>query len=156
MKYPEYREAFKNAHWFGGQLCKHGDAYYKLVRVEGEKEKQLRQFTYDELGDRDKELIEQVNKEREESDARLVDYFHNILPSRQKLVDYVRRHGQLAERSHISESEYWSVKSEVNGREYTVRISGHVYPTGSMTNVNLGVIDSTDEDCREYCKLLGI
>lgn len=156
MKYPEYREALKNAQWFGGHLCKKGDMYYKLVRVEGEKEKQLRSFIYDELGDGDKHLVEQVVKEREESDAKLVDFFRNVLTARLRLVNYVKEHGKLTERSHISESEYWNVKSTVDDREYTVRISGHIYPTGSMTNLSLGVIDSTDEDCREYCRLLGI
>ena len=156
MKYPEYREAFKSAQWFGGHLCKQGDVYYKLVREEVGKEKVLKAFSYDELGDGDKSLIEQMINKREESDAKLVEYFRNILPARQKLVEYVRTHGKLTERSQVSESEYWSVKSATDGKEYTVRISGHVYPTGSMTNIGLNVIDSTDDDCREYCKLLGI
>lgn len=156
MKYPEYREVFKDAKWFRGHLCLKDGRYYKLVRVDGKREKQLLQFSYDELQDRDKELIEAVDKEEAEKDSRIIEYFRELLPAKQKLIDYVRANGRLVSRSKQSESEYWAIKSPVNGLGYQVRISGHVYPTGSMTNLNLSIIDTTDRDCRRFLELFNL
>ena len=156
MKYPEYRQAFKNAQWFGGHLCFQNGVYYKLVRVEGEKEKILKQFTYDELGSKDKSLIEESLKNEEKEAERLRLLFNELIPAREKLIDYVQANGNLVDRSCQSESEYWYVKSPVNGMSYKVRISGHVYPTGSMTDLALNVIDTTDCDCRRFLKLFNI
>ena len=130
MKYPEFREQFKNATWYRGHLCEQNSIFYKLVKVDGEKQKQLKSFTYDELSDKDKQLIADVKAEKAEQDKNLNEFV-------------------------VSESEYWQVKG-IDGMNYTIRISGHRYPTGSMTNLLLNKIDSTDFDCRTYCKLLGI
>ena len=157
MKYPDYRTAFSKAHWFGGHLCLADDGlYYKLVRVDGEKEKQLKSFTYDELDDKNKGIIEQTLKDERESTERLKFFFTVLKPARCKLIEYVKTNGRLESRSNQSESEYWSVKSPVNGMYYNVRISGHVYPTGSMTNLNLNIIDTTDYDCRQFLELFSL
>lgn len=156
MKYPEYRDTFKGAQWFGGHLCLQDGVYYKLVRVEGEKEKQLKQFTYGELGDKDKDTISRVAKERGVSEERLRFYFQVLLPARNKFVDYVQTNGKLVSRSNQSESEYWQVASPLNGYIYTVRISGHVYPTGSMTNIDMYTLDTTDYDCRRFLELFNL
>ncbi len=156
MKYPEYREAFKKAQWFEGHLCKQDGIYYKLVRVEGEKEKRLKQFSYDELGDKDKALIERVTKKEEEKEERLQLFLQVLQPARNKFIDYVQANGQLVSRSNQSESEYWHVTSPKDGCIYTVRISGHVYPTGSMTNIHMYTLDTTDYDCRRFLELFGL
>lgn len=155
MKYPEFREQFKNATWFRGHLCEQNGFFYKLIKVEGEKQKQLKSFTYDELSERDKQLISEVEAENTERDKNLREFVHSILPAKYALINYVRNNGKLSDRSNVSESEYWTIKG-VDGMNYTVRISGHRYPTGSMTNLLLNKIDSTDFDCRPYCQLLGI
>lgn len=156
MKYPEYRQVFKNARWFEGHLCLQDGVYYKLVRVESEKEKQLKQFTYEELGEKDKATIKRVTKEREESDERLLFYFHVLLPARNKFIDYVKKNGKLVSRSNQSESEYWEVVSPKDGFFYKIRISGHVYPTGSMTDVSMRILDTTDYDCRRFLELFNL
>ena len=156
MKYPEYRQIFKDAQWFEGHLCLQKGVYYKLVRVEGEKEKQLKQFTYEELDKKDKDTIKRVTKEREESDERLLFYFQVLLPARNKFIDYVRTNGKLVSRSNQSESEYWEVQSPKNGFFYKIRISGHIYPTGSMTNVSMYTLDTTDYDCRRFLELFNL
>lgn len=155
MKYPEYRDEFKDARWFRGHLCFRDGYYYKLVRVDGEKEKQLMKFTYDELQDRDKEIIVQVEEEERESAAWRTYYHETLLPAREKLIAYVRENGRLSNTSQWG-SEYWVVKSPVNGINYGVRISGHVNPAGSQTRMPYNSIDTTDEDCREFLKLFNL
>lgn len=154
MKYPEFREMYKEATWYGGWLCKLDGMYYKLVKT-GEKRKEVISFDYDELSDKDKSLVEQKNREEEIAVANLAQFLNKIAPAKERLIDYVQKNGKLKDHSNISESEYWLVKG-LNGMTYTVRISGHRYPTGSMTNLALNVIDTTDDDCREYCKIFGI
>ena len=126
-----------------------------MVKVDGEKQKQLKSFTYDELSDKDKQPIAEVKAEKADKDKNLDEFMKSILPSKKALVAYVQEHGKLADRSNVSESEYWQVNG-IDGMNYIVRVSGHRYPTGSMTNLALNKIDSTDFDCRPYCKLLGI
>jgi len=155
MKYPEFREQFKHATWYRGHLCEQNGNFYKLVKVDGEKQKQLKSFTYDELTDKDKQLIADVKAENAERDKHIDEFVKSILPAKNALISYVQEHGKLMDRSNVSESEYWHVKG-IDGMNYTIRISGHRYPTGSMTNLLLNKIDSTDFDCRPYCKLLGI
>lgn len=154
MKYPEFREMYKKATWYGGWLCKLDGVYYKLVKI-GEKKREVMSYNYDELSDKEKALVEQITKENEAACARLAEFFYNLAPAKKRLIDYVQKNGILKGRSNVSESEYWVVKG-IDGIPYTVRISGHRYPTGSMTNLNLNIIDTTDDDCRQYCKIFGI
>ena len=143
MKYPEYREQFKDAKRYKGHLCYKGGLYYKFIKHG------LITLKYDELSDFDKKIIAQVIEE-EKAKTEQMNFFLNVLiPAKNKVIKYAREHGVL-ERSSQSESEYW----RVNG--YTIRISGHIYPTGSMTDYTLGILDTTDYDCREFCKILGI
>ena len=158
MKYPEFREQFKYAQWFGGHLCLASDGrYYKLVRVDGQKEKELRSFTYDELDAKAKDLIKEESKKGDEAFERLKLFLTELQPARQKLIDYVRANGRMVDMSDVSESEYWSVVSPVNGERYNVRISQHIHPTGSMTNFSTGnIIDTTDYDLRRFLKLFNL
>lgn len=155
MKYPEFREQFKHATWYRGHLCEKNGNFYKLVKVDGEKQKQLKSFTFDELSDKDKQLIAEVNAEIADRDKHLDEFMKSILPAKNALISYVQEHGKLMDRSNVSESEYWQVKG-IDGMNYIVRISEHRHPIGSMTDLSLNKIDSTDFDCRKYCRLLGI
>ena len=78
MKYPEFREQFKHATWYGGHLCEQNSIFYKLVKVDGEKQKQLKSFTYDELSDKDKQLIAEVKAENAERDKHLDEFVKSI------------------------------------------------------------------------------
>lgn len=149
MKYPEFREQFKHGEWFGGHLVKVDNLYYKLVKTE--EGKILKSFNYDELTELEKEKI---NTQRQKEE-KLFSEFKTIWPAYFLFIDYVKNNGELFDRSNISESEYWKVKA-IDGSYYIVRISNHRHPTGSMTDIMNHKIDSTDSDCRRYCKLFGI
>lgn len=153
MKYPEFREEFKDGEWFGGHIVRKNDLFYKLVKTEAGKV--LMSFTYDELQEGDKAKVEEEMSKKEEEVRRLEEYLSVLLPARNKLIDYVKENGKFVSKSNISESEYYSVKA-LDGFVYKVRISSHVYPTGSMTSMLNKTIDTTDYDCREYLKLFGI
>ena len=99
-------------------------------------------------------IAEEMSKKEEEI-SRLEEFVSELLPARNKLIDYVKKNGKFVSRSNISESEYYSVKA-VDGMLYKVRISSHVYPTGSMTSMLNNTIDTTDYDCREFLKLFGL
>lgn len=153
MKYPEFREQFKDGEWFGGHIVRKNGLFYKLVKTE--KGKVLMSFTYDELQEGDKAKIAEEMFKKEEEISRLEEFVSELLPARNKLIDYVKKNGKFVSRSNISESEYYSVKA-VDGMLYKVRISSHVYPTGSMTSMLNNTIDTTDYDCREFLKLFGL
>lgn len=153
MKYPEFREQFKDGEWFGGHIVRKNGLFYKLVKTE--EGKVLMSFTYDELKEGDKEKIAEEMSKKEEEISRLEEFVSELLPARNKLIDYVKKNGKFVSRSNISESEYYSVKA-VDGMLYKVRISSHVYPTGSMTSMLNNTIDTTDYDCREFLKLFGL
>ena len=78
-----------------------------------------------------------------------------MIPARETLIAYVKEHGRLVCRSKQSESEYWSVKA-ADGSVYKVRISGHRYPTGSMTDLTCHSINTTDYDCRRFLELFSL
>lgn len=153
MNYPEFKEAFKDGEWFGGHLVKRDGLFYKLVKTDDGKI--LKSLTYDELSDFDKDKVAENLAKREEESSRLETFVNELLPARKALVDYVVKNGKKVSRSNISESEYYEVKA-LDGSIYHVRVSHHVYPTGSMTSMLYNKIDSTDYDCRPYLKLFGI
>lgn len=153
MKYPEFREQFKDGEWFGGHIVRKNGLFYKLVKTE--EGKVLMSFAYDELQEGDKAKIAEEMSKKEEEISRLEEFVSELLPARNKLIDYVKKNGKFVSRSNISESEYYSVKA-VNGMLYKVRISSHVYPTGSMTSMLNNTIDTTDYDCRKFLKLFGL
>lgn len=153
MKYPEFREEFKDGEWFGGHIVRKNGLFYKLVKTD--EGKVLKSFTYDELQDRDKAKVAEELSKKEEEMKRLEEFVNEMLPARYKLIDYVKKNGKFVGRSNVSESEYYSVKA-VDGMVYKVRISSHVYPTGSMTSMLNNTIDTTDYDCREFLKLFGL
>lgn len=153
MKYPEFREEFKDGEWFGGHIVRKNGLFYKLIKTEAGKV--LKSFTYDELQEGDKAKVAEEMSKKEDEMRSLEVYLSDLLPARNKLIDYVRVNGKFVSRSNISESEYYSVKA-VDGMIYKVRISSHVYPTGSMTSMLNNTIDTTDYDCRDYLKLFGL
>lgn len=153
MKYPEFREAFKHGTWFGGHIVLQDGLYYKLVKTDDGKV--LKSFSYDELTDYDRNKISEELEKKEESFKNLDLFIHEIQPARIRLIEYVKKNGRLVSRSNQSESEYYNIEY-VDGITYNVRISGHKYPTGSMTCLMYHQIDTTDYDCRPYCKLFGI
>lgn len=73
------------------------------------------------------------------------DAYNSEIKRRQKIKDrsakirdfenFLMQHGARCEQSRISESRYYYHK----GVKY--RFSGHIYPTGSMTDDTLAVID---------------
>lgn len=149
----EFREQFKDGEWFGGHIVRKNGLFYKLVKTKDGKV--LMSFTYDELQEGDKAKIAEEMSKKEEEIRRLEEFVSELLPARNKLIDYVKKNGKFVSRSNISESEYYSVKA-VDGMLYKVRISSHVYPTGSMTSMLNNTIDTTDYDCREFLKLFGL
>lgn len=140
MKVQEFKEQFKEAEWITGHLCRTGETYHRLLKGE------LLELRFAELREGDKEAVF-----RHEETQREIEFAHNVLwPARDKLEEYVKSNGKFLRQSNKSSSEYWYCGG------YKFRISSHRYPTGSMTDLTLNVIDTTDEDCRPYLKLLGI
>ncbi len=145
---------------YGAHLCMVDGYYYKTLKVSkdnpngGKKkyyDKYLLKRTYDELDESEKQKIEEVKAKDEE-----MKFYKEVLtPAKEKFKAYVRENGTFICQSNQSESEYYRVKG-VDGLNYKVRISGHFYPTGSMTDLSMQVIDTTDYDCREFCKIVGI
>lgn len=64
-----------------------------------------------------------------------VSYYIGLREKIDEFENYLQREGTRMEKSNISESRYYYYK----GIKY--RFSSHVYPTGSMTNDILGVVD---------------
>lgn len=130
-------------------IIKSGDCFYFRRYSEIDKK------TKDELTDEEQSKIDYLLSKKEEEARFMKEYFGSILPAKEKLIAYVQEHGTLSDRSNVSESEYWHCKG-IDGMTYTVRISGHVHPTGSMTSSSLNKIDTTDYDCRRYLSIFGL
>lgn len=148
IKYPEFREEFKNATWFTGHFCKVGDLYYNHSK------KVLTELTYDELNEYQLEKIADYNKKQEEEDIKIAEMKRNI-KAHNALVAWAKENHYQMSRSNQSESEYYFVQ-HTDGNVWQIRVSGHRYPTGSMTDMMLHKIDSTDTCCARYCDMLGI
>lgn len=153
MTYVEFHDLFRDGEWFGGHLVKKDGLFY--FREWTEEGRVLKSSTYDELSDTLKNKVNRITAEKEEKQKLLEIFVNELLPARKALIDYVIKNGRMTGKSKVSESEYYSVKA-LDGLSYKVRISGHVYPTGSMTSMLLQTIDTTDYDCRPYLKLFGI
>ena len=148
IKYPEFKEQFSHATWFTGHFCKSGDLYYyhsKRVLVE---------LSFEELNDNQLAAVAEYDKKQEEEDANIAEMKRNI-KAHNALVAWAIDNHYLMTRSNQSESEYYFVR-HTDGKTYEVRVSGHRYPTGSMTDMLMNKIDSTDTCCAKYCEMLGI
>ena len=148
IKYPEFKEQSSRATWFTGHLCKVGDLYYchsKRVLVE---------LSFDELSEYQLAAVETYNKKKEEENVAIEEMKRN-LRAYAALVEWAQKNHYLMSRSNQSESEYYFIH-HTDGNTWQVRVSGHRYPTGSMTDLMLHKIDSTDTCCARYCDMLGI
>ena len=148
IKYPEFKEEYKRGQWITGHLVKVGNLFYNHSK------RVVTEYSYNELPDFMLESVEDYNKRQEELDERMNEVKKNI-KAHNALVEWAKANAHNMTRSNQSESEYYFVR-HTDGRTYEVRVSGHRYPTGSMTDLMLGKIDSTDTCCARYCDMLGI
>lgn len=147
VKYPEFKEMFKRASWITGHLVRVDGVYYNHSK------RTITEMQEDELDDMKSQAVAAYElKMKEDADA--VIEMKEVIRARLALTEWAESKASRFENSKKSESIYYYV-SHSDGRTYKVRVSGHRYPTGSMTDLRFGVIDTT-EDCREYCKMLGI
>ena len=147
-KYPEFKENYKNGSWITGHLVNVDGVYYHHSK------RVVTAYEYNELPELLLNAVEEYNKQQIEFEERMKEVKMNLKASR-ALVEWAKNNAHRVERSNQSESEYYSVRHS-DGHTYTVRVSGHRYPTGSMTDLLLGKIDTTDDCCERYCKMLGI
>ena len=114
----------------------------------------ITEYSYDELPEFMKESVDKYEHAQIELDAQMLEVKKNI-KAHNALVEWAKTNAHCMTRSNQSESEYYYVR-HTDGRTYTIRVSGHRYPTGSMTDFNLLNIDTTDTCCAKYCEMLGI
>lgn len=153
IKYPEFRERFKNAQWFGGHLCYQDGLYYRLVRTDIGKK--VISYTEDQLTDWDKTVIEREKKMEIEWAKGFVDNTLSPIASRYKLEEYAREHGRLVRKDYTNRIEYWEVQSLKDGKFYTVSLCMG-FPFKTLGAFACRFEDMDDMDCRNECELLGI
>jgi hypothetical protein len=145
-KYPEFREEYNGGEWITGHLVRINGVYFQHSK------RVVTMYTEEELPEMHKAsvLAYEVKKAEEEEN---INEMMEVIRARIALSNWAENNAVRFELSNKSESKYCFVEHE--GYTYKIRVSGHRYPTGSMTNLNLCVIDATD-DCREYCKMFNI
>ena len=148
IKYPDFKEEYKNGQWITGHLVKVGDLYYNHSK------RVITAYEYSELPSYMTDSIERYNKEQQDLEEKAEEIKRNIA-AHYALIEWAKENASSMTRSNQSESEYYFVH-HTDGRTYQIRVSGHRYPTGSMTDLMLGKIDSTDTCCAKYCEMLGI
>lgn len=148
IKYPEFKKQYKRERWITGHLIRLDGMYYQHSK------RVITEYSYDELPDFMKESVARYEQEQLELDAQMLEVKRNI-QAHNALVEWARTNAHCMSRSNHSESEYYFVK-HTDGRTYEIRVSGHRYPTGSMTDMMLNKIDTTDTCCAKYCDMLGI
>lgn len=148
LKYPEFQEQYKHAQWIAGHLVKIGDMYYAHHK------RTLVELSYEELNDAQRGKVAEYEEKVSKTDAEAVEMRKEIR-AKQALKAWAMENAHEVGRSNQSESEYYHVR-HTDGKGYTIRISGHRYPTGSMTDLAMGVIDTTDFKCSRYCDMLGV
>lgn len=147
IKYPEFKERFKGRA-ISGHLVQINDIYY--FHAKG----MVTEYTFEELPDFLIEKVNAYNEKMADEDARIEEMKKNI-KAHNALVAWAKNNAYLMSRSNQSESEYYFVR-HTDGKTYEIRVSGHRYPTGSMTDMIMNKIDSTDTCCAKYCDMLGI
>lgn len=148
IKYPEFQESYKNSEWISGHLVRVNGMYYQHTK------RTIIEMAYDELPEVFKVKVAEYEQKAAEMDARLVE-MKRELRAKNAIIEWAMANAVEVSRSNQSESEYYHVR-HTNGKGYTIRVSGHRYPTGSMTDLVLGNIDTTDSCCAKYCDMLGI
>lgn len=147
-KYPEFKEEYKGGKFITGHLVRMDDMYYLHSK------RVVTEYSYDELPEIQKSNVEAFEQKQIELAAEMVEVACNLRACN-ALVEWAKVNCHRMERSNQSESKYYYIR-HTDGRMWKIRVSGHRYPTGSMTNMMLGVIDTTDGCCVRYCELLGI
>lgn len=145
-KYPEFKESYKGQ-WISGHLVKVEDMYYHHAK------RVVTEYSFDELPINLSELVSKFEDENSDAEFRAEEIRRNVAASC-ALKNWAKKNAHKVVRSNISESEYYTVNH--NDKTYTIRVSGHMYPTGSMTDLSFNKIDSTDTCCARYCDMLGI
>lgn len=148
IKYPDFKEQYKGASWITGHLVRVEGVYYNHSK------RVVTEYSYEELPDFMKEDVAKYEQKQIELDAQMIEVKRNI-KAHNALVEWARTNAYQMTRSNQSESEYYFVR-HTDGRTYEIRVSGHRYPTGSMTDMMLAKIDTTDTCCAKYCDMLGI
>ena len=148
VKYPVFKEQYKHASWITGHLVKVEGMYYQHSK------RVITEYSYDKLPLFMKEDVAKYEQRQIELDAQMLEVKRNI-KAHYALVEWARENAYQMTRSNQSESEYYFVR-HTDGRTYEIRVSGHRYPTGSMTDMMLNKIDTTDTCCAKYCDMLGI
>lgn len=147
IKYPEFREQYRGQ-LITGHLVRIDDMYYRHSK------RVVTEMTYDELDDYCKSKVSEYEEYLKELDVRMAEVRREIR-AKNAIIAWAKDNAHEVGKSNQSESEYYHVR-HTNGKGYTVRVSGHRYPTGSMTDLVLGNIDTTDSCCAKYCDMLGI
>lgn len=147
IKYPEFRESYKGIE-ITGHLIRINDMYYHHSK------RVVTEYPYEELPEYLKAAVAEFEKKQAEMDIQIAEFKKNV-KAHNALVEWARTNAHQMSRSNQSESEYYFVR-HTDGRTYEIRISGHRYPTGSMTDMTLAKIDTTDTCCAKYCDMLGI
>lgn len=147
IKFPEFKEQYQGR-TISGHLIQVNDMYYYHSK------RVVTEYSFDELPEFLLQKVKAYNEMMADEDARIEDIKKNI-KAHNALVEWARNNYHQMSRSNQSESEYYFVRHS-DGRTYEIRVSGHRYPTGSMTDLTLGKIDSTDTCCAKYCDMLGI
>lgn len=148
VKYPEFKEQYRKESWITGHLVRVEGMYYKHSK------RVITEYSYDELPDFMKEDVAKYEQKQIELDVQMIEMKRNI-NAHYALVEWAKENAYQMTRSNQSESEYYFVR-HTDGKTYEVRVSGHRYPTGSMTDMMLNKIDTTDTCCAKYCEMLGI
>ena len=148
IKFPDFKKRFKGSEISAHLVRINNNYFYHSKRI-------VVEYSYEELPDFLKSKVEEFNKKMEDFNKEMEEAERNIRAHR-ALVAWATSNSFTMTRSQRSESEYHSIR-HADGNIYKIRISGHRHPTGSMTNLALNNIDSTDYYCcAKYCDMLGI
>lgn len=149
IKYPEFKEQYNRAAWITGHLVMLDGKYYWHSK------RAITEYSsYEELPEFHQASVDAYNQKQAEESALIEEMKRNI-KAHYALVEWARENAYQMTRSNQSESEYYFVR-HTDGKTYEIRVSGHRYPTGSMTDMIMNKIDSTDTCCAKYCDMLGI
>lgn len=148
IKYPEFREQYNRGQLITGHLVRIDGMYYRHSK------RVVTEMNYDELDDYCKSKVAEYEENLQAMDARMAEVRKEIR-AKNAIIAWAIENAHEVGKSNQSESKYYHVR-HTDGKGYTIRVSGHRYPTGSMTDLMFGYIDTTDCCCTKYCDMLGI
>lgn len=147
IKYPEFREQYRGQ-LITGHLVRIDGMYYRHSK------RVVTEMSYDELDEQSKASVAEYEESLKAMDARMAEVRREIR-AKSAIIAWAIENAHEVGKSNKSESKYYHVR-HTDGKGYTIRVSGHRYPTGSMTDLMFGNIDTTDSCCAKYCDMLGI